>query len=231
MGGVDGIHDLGGMHGFGAVDRAGDDGQPRFHAPWEGRVVGMFLLTLLRGWYNIDAWRHGIECLDPVVYLRAPYFERWRRSLEAQLVRAGVIGPAELAARVEALRRGREPAPALPAPAAPAPPTPGYLREPGSEPRFAVGDAVRPRNLHPRGHTRLPRYVRGRPGRVVHVRPGFVFPDSNARGEGERPQWLYNVRFEAAELWSGSAEANSAVHLDLFESYLAPDAGRTAEDG
>lgn len=226
---MDGIHDLGGMHGFGAVDRGGDDGQPRFHAPWEGRVVGAFLLTLLRGWYNIDAWRHGIECLDPVDYLRAPYFERWRCSLEAQLQRAGVLEAGELEARVEALRSGREPASALPAPAAPPLPTPGYQRALERPPRFAVGDPVRPRNLHPSGHTRLPRYVRGRPGRVAGVRGGFVFPDRHALGEGECPQWLYNVRFEAAALWGGDTEPNAAVHLDLFESYLEAEAAVQAE--
>jgi nitrile hydratase len=96
------------------------------------------------------------------------------------------------------------------------------IRETGATPRFAPGDPVRTREMHPHGHTRLPRYARGRRG-VIHRCHGIhVFPDSNAHGQGEQPQPLYSVRFEARELWGESAEPNEVVHLDLWESYLLP---------
>jgi nitrile hydratase len=85
-----------------------------------------------------------------------------------------------------------------------------------------VGESVRARNLHPAGHTRLPRYVRGRRGVIHRVRPACIFPDTHAHGRGENPQHLYSVRFEASELWGDAAEPGAAVHLDLFEPYLEP---------
>ena len=93
----------------------------------------------------------------------------------------------------------------------------------GRTPRFAVGDRVRARNIHPAGHTRLPRYARSRLGVVWRVHGFHVFPDTNAMGAGENPQFLYGVRFTAGELWGEDAEApGDAVHLDLFEPYLEP---------
>ena len=89
-------------------------------------------------------------------------------------------------------------------------------------PRFAVGDRVITREMHPRGHTRLPRYARGKRG-IIHLVHGIhVFPDTNAHGLGEMPQALYSVRFEARQLWGDTAEPNQWVHLDLWESYLEP---------
>ena len=97
-----------------------------------------------------------------------------------------------------------------------------FIRETGATPRFVPGDPVRTRAMHPHGHTRLPRYARGKRG-VVHCCHGIhVFPDTNAHGEGEQPQPLYSVRFDARELWGESAEPNQAVHIDLWESYLLP---------
>jgi nitrile hydratase len=220
---MDGIHDLGGMHGFGPVQVEEDE--PLFHAAWEGRVVGMFALLLLRGYFNLDAFRHGIETMDPGHYLRASYFERWRTSIEKNLIRAGVITADELDARARTLRSSRrarpKSAPAVP----PAPPRVGFVREVERAPRFQTGQRVRTRNLHPAGHTRLPRYARGKRGAVAAVYPAFVFPDSNAHGLGEDPQYLYNVRFDAAELWGDAAEPEASVCVDLFESYLEPEVG------
>lgn len=89
-------------------------------------------------------------------------------------------------------------------------------------PRFKAGDAVGARNLNPLGHTRLPRYVRGRRG-VVHIDHGvFAFNDTNAHGLGHKPQHVYSVRFEARELWGPQASARDAVYIDLFDDYLDP---------
>ena len=91
-----------------------------------------------------------------------------------------------------------------------------------TEPRFQPGDRVRTRNIHPRSHTRLPRYVRGHVGVVELLHGVNVFPDSVVRGEGENPQWLYTVRFDGRELWGDDAEPGTNVSVDAFEPYLEP---------
>lgn len=74
--------------------------------------------------------------------------------------------------------------------------------------------------MNPHGHTRLPRYARGKVG-VVEARHGcHVFPDTNAHGLGEEPQWLYTVRFDGTELWGDDAEAGVTVSIDAWEPYL-----------
>ena len=201
------------MHGFGPVVVERDE--PVFHGAWEGRVLGMVYQLVGFGWANIDAFRHAIERLNPVDYLSAGYYGRWLASLETLLVERGLLARGDVDARL----RGTAVAPTsrpsdLPRPAA------GFERTVERAPRFAVGQPVRARNLNPPGHTRLARYLRGKRGVVGRVHGAFVFPDTNAHGRGERPQHLYNVRFAAAELWGGDAEASSSVHVDLFEDYL-----------
>ncbi|MEN8183944.1 MAG: nitrile hydratase subunit beta [Myxococcota bacterium] len=217
---MNGIHDLGGMHGFGSVEREADE--PLFHAPWEGRVFALLGLLLARGVTNVDAFRHGIERLDPATYLTAGYYGRWLASMETLCDEAGVVRRSELRARMQALSEGSRLAPARPLDLPPAAAAgDGYRRPLEEAPRFGAGDRVRARNLNPPGHTRLPRYVRSRSGCVSKLHGGFVFPDSHAHGGGEQPQHLYTVRFETRELWGTEAEPGF-VHLDLFESYLEP---------
>ena len=213
---MDGVHDMGGMHGFGRV--AVEAHEPVFHAPWQRRVLGMVYQIVGFGWTNIDAFRHGIERMDPVAYLSAGYYGRWLASLETVLVDAGLLARGEVEARLE----GSTAAAARGAADRPPRPSSGFVRQVDASPRHAEGAAVRARNVHPAGHTRLPRYVRGKRGVVERVHPAFVFPDANAHGAGERPQYLYTVRFEAAELWGPDAEAGATVHVDLFEPYLEP---------
>ena len=190
---MDGIHDLGGMHGFGSVVVERDE--PVFHAAWEGRVFALASLALAGGLANVDAFRHAIERLSPVEYLTAGYYGRWLAALESLAAARG--------ARLRpAARTARRDAPRLP--------------------RFAAGEAVVARNVHPAGHTRLPRYVRGRRGVVARVHPAWVFPDTNAHDRGENPQHVYSVRFAATELWGDDADPAASVHVDLFESYLEP---------
>jgi len=212
---VNGIHDLGGMHGFGRVDLERDE--PVFHDRWEGRILGMVYQVVGYGWANIDTFRHGIERTPPVDYLTLGYYGRWRASLERILVERGVLAPNEVDARVA----GR----AVPAPPAPTPPGEteyGFERRVDGPPRFRVGASVRTRVVSPGGHTRLPRYVAGRRGVVDAVRAAYVFPDTNAHGRGEAPQHLYSVRFEGAELWGDAAEPRTSLRIDLFEPYLEP---------
>jgi nitrile hydratase len=224
---MDGVHDLGGMQGFGPVER--EENEPAFHATWEAAVLAMQRAGGSRGLFNIDEFRHGIERMAPAHYLRATYYEKWLDGVTRLLVEKGVVGAAELAERL-AFFAQRPEAPATEPLNTPLPPRPpanskwaqDVIRETGAAPRFAPGDPVRTREMHPHGHTRLPRYARGKRG-VIHRWHGIhVFPDTHAHGRGEQPQPLYSVRFDARELWGESAEPNQAVHIDLWESYLLP---------
>jgi nitrile hydratase len=235
---MDGIHDLGGMHGFGPVRVERDE--PVFHQRWEGRV---FALTGAAGGSfvpNVDKFRHAIERMEPVEYLTAGYYGRWLRAIETRLVEAGALAAGAVDALARGLARERHDHNASGARANGSPPSSPtaatasqpsgstarprsrYRREIDHGPRFATGGVVRARDIHPSGHTRLPRYVRGKVGRIAVVYDAYVFPDTNAHDRGEQPQHLYCVAFHGEELWSTDAEPRTVVHLDLFESYLEP---------
>ena len=224
---MDGVHDLGGMQGFGPVER--EENEPAFHAAWEAAVLAMMRAGGSRGLFNIDEFRHGIERMAPAHYLRATYYEKWLDGVTRILVEKGVVGAEELAARL-AFFEQKPDAPATAAlpepPSARGPSNPGWvqdaIRETGAAPRFAIGAPVVTRDFHPWGHTRLPRYARGKRGAIARFHGIHVFPDTNAHGRGEDPQPLYSVWFDARELWGESAEANQRVHIDLWESYLEP---------
>jgi nitrile hydratase subunit beta len=217
---MNGVHDMGGMHGFGPIVR--ETNEPLFHADWEARLWAIDRNVLQQGYFTIDAHRYGIERMEPAHYLRASYYERWLASLEYNLIHEGILADDELLARIELLRR--HPDSPIRQDAIPAPPTPrGQPKSPPPPaPRFAVGDSVVARNIHPVGHTRLPRYARGKHGTIHWLHGSQVFPDTNAHGLGENPQPLYTVRFEARELWGEFAEPREAVYLDLWDSYLDP---------
>ena len=217
---MNGVHDMGGAHGYGAVEPG--DAEP-FHDDWERRVFG---ITLAAGGHlrsNLDRGRYELEMLPPRDYL-AGYFERWF----ARLLKAGAaLGFIDDAARAAidsgqappSVSRDHEPLPAaaLRRVARSGRPVSRTIERPAT---FAVGDTVRARNIHPPTHTRLPRYVRGKTGTVVAWHGAHVFPDSNAEQEGENPQHLYSVRFQATVLWGPDAPARDSVILDLFEPYL-----------
>ena len=217
---MNGIHDMGGMHGMGPIRH--EENEPVFHERWEGRI---FAITLAIGaWkkWNIDAGRHTIEQISPADYLRMCYYEKWLARDIGLLVKHGLVTPEEI-------DTGR-PAPGSPKAIPPftianlAPTVaqrPSYARpEADAKARFKVGDRVRARKINPTGHTRLPRYARGREGIVDRHRGIFVFPDTNAHFQGEAPQHLYSVRFRAQELWGESASPGNSVYLDMWDSYL-----------
>jgi nitrile hydratase len=224
---VNGIHDLGGMHGFGPVVREEDE--PVFHEEWERRVFGM-RRALPRELNPTGGMRYTIERMDPAAYLASGYYERWLGVIEAGLVEAGVVSPEQLAARLAYYRDN-------PLAMVPRRENPGQIeralariREPqvlnrpdGLAPRFKVGDRVCARNLNPLGHTRLPRYVRGRYGLVARVYGIHDFQDTDPQGHPVGgAQAVYSVRFAGEELWGPSAETHSEVYLDLWDSYLEP---------
>lgn len=195
--------------------------EPVFHARWEARVFALARAMGAFGRWNIDASRHQRELIPPAEQLRMSYYERWLAGLTQLLVKHGFISAQELASG-KAAPEGATYTPALMAQRVPAFVAQGSpaSRESRSPPRFAVGHPVRARNLNPTGHTRLPRYVRGKAGVIDRVHGVFVFPDTNAHFLGERPQYLYSIRFEARELWGADSTAPGAVYVDLWEDYL-----------
>ena len=217
---MNGIHDLGGMHGFGPVDR--DPNEPPFHGRWEAAVVAIMRATRGARIYNIDEFRHAIERMPAARYLASTYFERWLDGILRILDEKGVVTAAEMDARTGALEAPRAPVarPAVDHTAMQHSDSP--FRTTTAPSRFAPGDAVVGRNVHPTGHTRLPRYARGKRGVIAAVRGYHVFPDTHAHGLGEQPQHVYAVRFDARELWGEAAEPRQFVYLDLWESYLDP---------
>jgi|SRR5579872_4024962 len=215
---MNGVHDLGGMHGFGPVPH--EKNEPVFHAPWESRVYAMDrALTAFRRW-NLDAWRHHIERLPPAEYLRMSYYEKWFAAMQVRLVQYGFVLPQELESGKAAPNTAKL-TPALTLATAQ-----NFVRnipsakDPSIAPKFAVGQRVRARNINPVGHTRLPRYARGKTGTIVHDRGVYSFPDTTAIGAGEKRQHLYSVRFTARELWGAAASAHDSVHLDMWDDYL-----------
>lgn len=214
---MNGPHDMGGFTGFGPVVPEVDE--PVWHAPWEGRALALTLAMGMTGQWTIDAARHARERLPALRYWRSSYHAMRHDALVLQLVERGLVTGDEVA-------QGRMSAPPRPvARVATAAMIPAILAAGGPSARatdrpqaFAPGDAVRVRNVTPDGHTRLPRYARGKRGTVVAVHGAHVFPDTNAHERGEDPHWLYSVRFEAQDLWG--RPGRDAVMIDLWEPYL-----------
>jgi nitrile hydratase len=222
---MNGIHDLGGMHGFGPV--AAEANEPVFHEEWERRI---FALTMAMFVWRLGNIRRAWEQMPPAEYLATSYYEHWLFALLSLLEQSGLLAPEEL-------KRLREAPETVPPPTGPANIRDGALRREDAqalaparggrvkdpvEPRFAPGQVVRARNIHPVGHTRLPRYARGRHGIIERDYGLFAFPDSNAAGEKHKPQHVYSVRFDACELWGPGASAKDRIYVDLWDDYLDP---------
>lgn len=218
---MNGPHDLGGSQGFGPINP--EPNEPYFHGDWEKRALGVTLTAGAMGHWTIDESRHARETIPPAQYLAASYYEVWIRALEVLLERHGFATRAEMDAG-QKRQAGTEPKRVLKPEAVPAVLAKGGPcdRSVAAEPCFKPGDRVRTRNMNPTGHNRLPRYAKGKAGVVEAVQGGFVFPDDNAHGRGENPQWVYTVVFTARELWGDEADASQTVSIDAWESYLEP---------
>ena len=218
---MNGAQDLGGAQGFGPVVPEPDE--PVFHADWEQRVFAMALAMGFTGAWTLDGSRAARESLPPAEYLSSSYYAIWLKALEKQVAEAGLATPAEMAsgraatpARAVARVLGRDGLEARFRTGFPS------SRAADTPARFAVGETVIARNVHPTGHTRLPRYVRGRRGRIARVDGVFVYPDTSAHGLGEKPTWLYTVAFTAQDLWGESGDPGGLVTVAAFEPYLEP---------
>ena len=217
---MNGVHDMGGMDGFGKVEAEANE--PPFHERWEGRVLAMARAMGHAGAWHIDDSRYAQETLPPPVYLAVSYYQRWALAMEKNLLARGLVTADEMAAG-HALR----PAKKLPRKLSVDEVNAGmarnsFYRQQQGPARFKPGDRVVTRNIHPEGHTRLPRYVRGKPGVVELVHGCHAFPDSVASGRGDDPQWLYTVVFDSRTIWGEDADPTLRISIDAFEPYLEP---------
>jgi nitrile hydratase len=205
---VDGVHDLGGLDGFGPVEHK--DAEPYFAEAWERRAFRVMI-----GWLATQAppggkFRHSIERMSPEHYLSSSYYEHWLTGASTMAVESGFTTPDELERRAG----GRFPL---------SQPDRGVLPDdltPRNAPRYSVGDDVRVRAWHPPGHTRAPRYVQGKRGTVVRFDGAHSFDDIAAHGGGSVADPLYSVRFTSRELWGEAGSDGDVIHVDLFERYL-----------
>jgi nitrile hydratase beta subunit len=217
---VNGIHDMGGMHGFGPIVR--EENEPVFHHAWEGRIYAMGNAPVpVPGGFRV-----AIERMDPAHYLTSSYYEKWLYVRIQAMIETGVCTQAEFDDRVAYFRNNPDATPpqrfdpelvqrVVADTFAPE----SHRRVLDAQPAFDIGDAVRARNMHAIGHTRLPRYARGKLGTVVGYYGIQKIDDTSAQVEAEP---LYSVRFDGRELWGDSAEPNCTIHIDMWESYLEP---------
>ncbi len=216
---MNGAHDMGGMHGFGPVQP--EPNEPVFHTEWERRVFALTLAMAMPGGWNIDMSRFARENRHPAEYLSMNYYEIWLAGLEQLMAERGLIAADEIEA-------GRGLHSAKPVERVLSPEDVAKTlhrggpteRETNTRPAFKAGDRVRAKNIHPLTHTRLPRYVRGHVGTIERVVGCHVFPDSNAQGIGENPQWLYTVCFAGSELFGPAGDPTAIVSVDAWEPYL-----------
>lgn len=216
---MNGVHDMGGMDGFGKVEP--EPNEPTFHETWEGRVMAMVRAMGANGGLNIDAQRFARESLPPEVYLASSYYKKWFLAVENQLIERNMVGADELAAghsmrQSPPLMRGKFTLDDVSRVSVRG----SFGREPRTPAIFKPGDKVRAKNINPTTHTRLPRYVRGHTGIIERINGCHVFPDTNAHGQGDHPQWLYTVVFDGRELWGSDGDPALKVSIDAFEPYL-----------
>ena len=196
------------MQGFGPVGHS--PAEPAFPHRWEALARALTVVVSGATEASGGEFRHSIERMDPGHYLTSSYYEHWLTGAATLAVEHGLVTRSEL----EASAGGRFPlsGPVLAPPVADAGPDVG-------EPRFGPGDRVRVRDWHPPGHTRCPRYVRGKAGVVVRVDGIESVPDIEAHGAARRHEPTYSVKFDAADLW-GDGQRGVSVHADLWDSYL-----------
>ncbi len=218
---MNGGADLGGMMGFGPVVEEPDE--PKFHEPWEARVLGMVIALGACGQWNIDMSRYARESLPPADYLRGPYYHIWLEAVVRLMKDRGMITEPEIEqaksleppVKVKGMLRAGDVDAVLFAGG------PVNRPEQGS-PKFGIGGTIRTINNHPATHTRMARYARDKIGRITKIHGFHVLPDSNAQGMGENPEWLYQVTFTSRDLWGEQGNDIDTVSLDLWESYLKP---------
>jgi nitrile hydratase beta subunit len=215
---MNGVHDMGGMDGFGKVEVEANE--PPFHERWEGRVLGMQRSMGYAGAWHIDDSRFAQEELPPQQYLAASYYWRWALGIQNNILKRGLVDADELAAG-HALRPGKKLPRKLTLEVVPSTMTRmSFFRQQQGPAKFKPGDRVRTANINPATHTRLPRYARDKVGTVELIHGCHAYPDSVATGRGDDPQWLYTVVFDGKEIWGPDCDPTLKVSIDAFEPYL-----------
>ncbi|MDP9968955.1 nitrile hydratase [Variovorax paradoxus] len=219
---MDGFHDLGGVQGFGTVPHAINslDYKKVFKEDWEHLGYGlMFLGVAHLKLFNLDEVRHAVERIDFRQHAQTTYYERYMIASATLMVECGLLTQQELD---DALGSKFQLAAAGTAKGRPA--VTGRAA-------FEVGDRVLVRNEYVPGHTRMPGYVRGKQGKIVHrTTVKWPFPDSSGHGDANAVhQPSYHVEFKVKELW-GDAADDGFVTVDLFEGYLDKVAQPAARD-
>ena len=227
---MNGIHDLGGRDGIGAINPT--PAEPVWKAEWEKHAHTFFPLAFRAGFFGVDSFRYGMEQMDPVEYLTSPYYEHWLHSVTHHGVRKGVLDPEEIEKRTQyylehpdaPLPEDKDPDGELVAfieAVIPAGAPAG--RDTGKTPRFSVGDRVTVVSDAPRGHTRKASYIRGKTGVIELAHGEMIYPDTAGNDLGEAPEHVYTVRFTNEELWGAeAAEPNGSVTFDVWEPYIVP---------
>jgi nitrile hydratase beta subunit len=214
---MNGIHDMGGMHGMGPLQY--EKNEPVYHAEWESRVDALDAAMEATG--KIPGVRRPIEeKISAADYLRMSYYERWFASLVERLIAARLATRSEIESGQPAERSTNSVRPASATEAMAFRTRISSTRQNVElAPRFQIGQRVRVRNINPVTYTRLPRYARGRLGTIDRVRGVFRIPDV---GAGGKPQTLYSVRFTARDLWGEEVAPQDAVYIDMWDGYLEP---------
>jgi nitrile hydratase len=222
---MDTVHDIGGRQGFGPVRWQEDHDEETFHEEWQARGFAM-CMCMFAGWrgktdmWTLDWFRHVRERIDPIDFLTRDYYDQWVQSLAATVIDNGTIRMEELvpsaASGEKSVRADTRKIGSMAKISA----TNGNEAT-SDKPAFSVGQRVRTKMSIAAFHTRLPAYVRGRTG-VIEEYHGFQpLADASARGV-IKPEPLYTVAFDAAELWPEAQARRERVFVDAWESYLAP---------
>ncbi|MFG2030072.1 nitrile hydratase subunit beta [Streptomyces sp. NPDC048825] len=238
---MNGVFDLAGTDGVGPV--IVPEEEPVFRAEWEKAVFPMFAMCFRAGFFGVDQFRHGIELIDPAVYLKSPYYEHWVHTIEHFGEQLGKLDMVELDRRTEYyLANPDAPLPEhaddpelLAFVEAVVPAGASAKRQSDKIARFKAGDIVRVDRSAPKGHTRRARYIRGAVGEIVRAHGVFIYPDTAGNGLGENPEHVYTVRFTNSELWGAEhAEPNGSVYFDVWDPYIelaSPERSATAPEG
>ncbi len=226
------MHDVGGSDGFGPIPI--EPHEPVFHEDWEARMRAIDALVTRRGIYNVDETRHAIERINPVYYLGSSYYQIWLLRMEALLIEKGVLTKEELEGRMKELTPDPpvshlQPFRKLMSYTASAQRNriiPGMsgseCKEGVKQPKYSRGDRVRVKVSSPLGHTRVPRYVRGREGIIEKLHGYYHIPDVRVETGIKVYQPVYLVCFRARDLWGEGASPKDKLYIEMYEDYIEP---------
>jgi len=216
---MDGIHDVGGKLGFGAINPTDED--PPFPEPCDGRMLGIARAVARPADWNSDKFRHTREQEDPVQYLTRTYFDQWYKAYACMLVGSELVTVEELAtgkssgAKPDGLSKPMKAGDVEQVKQMGA----SFERPYDGLIKFQIEGHVRAKLITPTGHCRLPAYVRGHVGEVTACHGAHVLADASAHNR-HVVEPLYTVRFWLSDLFPERDGCADLVHLDLWESHL-----------